>query len=138
MSARIMPLVCSEVIWELLMTLAPERNHQRRGGALAVALVARGEVFLHAFGGPAARALLQLRVEVILEIRFGKNIRADVAAFHDQIAELDALALRLLHPLAHFGHRRDVRHRGADFRRADFLGRIIAVHRAGRRCRRRI
>ena len=30
-----------------------QRDHQRRDGALAVALVARGQVFVHAVGGPA-------------------------------------------------------------------------------------
>ena len=113
---------------ELLMTLAPSANHQRRDRALAVALVARGEIFIHAVGGAARGTLVQFRVEIKFEIRFGKNIRADVAAFHHQIAELQALALAFDHPLAHFRHGGDVRDRGAGFRRADFLFGIIAVH----------
>ena len=46
-----------------------ERNHERRGGALAVAVVARGEVFIHALIGTALGSLLQAGVEVEFEIR---------------------------------------------------------------------
>src|ERR1035441_9268993 len=109
--------------------LGPERDHQRRRGALAVALVARREVLLNAVRRPAARALRQLRIQVILEIRFREHIRADVPSLHHEAAELDAVPLRLLHPIAHLGNRRHVRHRRAYFSRADFLGRIISVHR---------
>ena len=107
--------------------LCAERHHQRRNGALAVALVARGEIFIHAVGGAAARALLQFCVEIELEIRFGKDIRADVAAFHHQIAEFEALALAFDHPLAHLRHGGDVRHGGAGFGGADFLFGIITA-----------
>src|SRR5438445_12165422 len=48
-----------------------QRNHQRRGGALTIALIARGEVFLYPIGGAAARTLLKLRIEVIFEIGLG-------------------------------------------------------------------
>ena len=40
--------------------LGAERHHQRRGGALAVALVAGGEVFLHAFRRAALGAFVQV------------------------------------------------------------------------------
>ena len=105
--------------------LRAERNHQRRGRALAVALVTRSEIFLNAIGGAAARAFFQLRVEVKFEIRFGKNIRADVAAFHHQISKLNAIALRVFHPLAHFWNGGDVRNCRARFRRANFFFRKI-------------
>src|SRR5436190_16665232 len=41
-----------------------EGDHQRGGGALAVALVAGGEIFIHALGVAALRALVQVCVEV--------------------------------------------------------------------------
>src|ERR1022692_712869 len=47
--------------------LRAERNHQRRGGALAVPLVTGGKIFVHAVSGAAARALIQVRVQVILD-----------------------------------------------------------------------
>ena len=40
--------------------LRAQRDHQRRDGALAVALVARGEIFIHAIGGAARGTLFQL------------------------------------------------------------------------------
>ena len=114
--------------------LRAERDHQRRDGALAVALVARGEVFIHAVGGAPRRALGQRRVEVKLVIGLGKNIRADVAAFHHEVAEPDAVPLRIFHPLADIRHGGDVRHGGGGLRHADFLlGKIIIyqqTHRA--------
>src|SRR6266446_3577606 len=36
--------------------LGPQRDHERRGGALAVAQVSRGQIFLHALGGAAPGA----------------------------------------------------------------------------------
>ncbi len=108
--------------------LRAERDHQRRGRALAVALVTCGKIFFNAIGGAAARAFLQLRVEIKFEIRFRKNIRADVAPFHHKISKLNAIALRLLHPLAHFRNRRDVRNRRARLGRAHFLFRKITVN----------
>ena len=61
-------------------------------------------------------------------IRLRKNIRADVAALHYEIAELDAIALRFLHPLADIRHGGHVRHGGGGFRHADFLFGKIIVH----------
>src|ERR1035441_9154544 len=66
--------------------LGPERDHQRRRGALAVALIARREVLLDAIRRPAARPLRQVRIQVILEIRFWEHIRADVPSLHHQSA----------------------------------------------------
>src|SRR4051812_39374909 len=40
-----------------------ESDHQWRGGALAVALIACGKVFIHAFGGAAFSALFDVGVE---------------------------------------------------------------------------
>lgn len=77
-----------------------EGNHQGGGGALAVALVAGGEVFAHAFGGAALVALVEGGVEIEFEIGLGENVRADVAAFHDEVAEFGAFALFCLHPFA--------------------------------------
>src|ERR1051325_9791903 len=108
--------------------LRAKGDYQGRGGPLAVALVAGGQVLLDAIGRPAARAFRQVRIEVVFEVGLRKNVGADVAAFHDQVAEFDALALRFLHPLTDFRHGRDVRDRRADLRRPDLLGRIIAIH----------
>src|SRR5215469_8328077 len=55
-----------------------ERDHQRRGGALAVTLIAVGQIFIHAFGGPPFGTLIQVRVEIKLEICFRKNVGADI------------------------------------------------------------
>jgi hypothetical protein len=105
--------------------LCAERDHQRRGGALAVALIAGREILIHTFGGAALGALVEVRVEIKLVIGFGKHIGANVAAFHDEIAKLNALALFLLHPVPDFRHRGDERRGGAHFGRADFFFRII-------------
>ena len=72
-----------------------KRDHQWRCGTLAVTLIARSEVLIYAFSHTTFRALFKMRVEVILVVRLRKNIRADVATFHHQIAELDAIPLRL-------------------------------------------
>ena len=108
--------------------LGAERNHQRGHGPLAVPLVAHRQVFVHAIRGSAGGTFGQRGVEIKFIVRFRKNIRADVAPFHYQVAELDAFALGLFHPRAHFRNCRDVRNGGGGLRRANFFFRKIAVH----------
>src|SRR5262245_8418242 len=81
-----------------------EGDHERRGGTLAIALVARCQVFLDTIGLPASGSFLESGVEVKLEVGLGKHVGANVATFHDQAAELDALSLGAFHPFAHFGN----------------------------------
>src|SRR5207247_10570687 len=72
-----------------------ERDHERRGRALAVPLIADGQVLLNAFRRAALDALIQRRVEVKLEPGLRANVPCDTAPFHDQVAELHALTLAL-------------------------------------------
>ena len=65
-----------------------------------------------------------MRVEVIFVVRFREDIRADVATFHDKIAELDAIALCLLHPLAYLGNSSHHGHRHTHLSGADFQYRL--------------
>ena len=67
-------------------------------------------------------------IEIKFVIRFRENVRANVATFHHEIAELNALALFLLHPIANFRSRGHMRNRRARFRRANFFLRKIAFH----------
>ena len=87
------PAGLPEVKAELLMTFAPSAIIS---GAAARWLSRWSRAARFSFTPSAARrarTLLQFRVEIKFEIRFRENIRADVAALHDQIAELEALAL---------------------------------------------
>src|SRR5262245_64466305 len=45
-----------------------EGDHQRRRGALAVALVASRQVFIHALGGAAPRAFMNTSIKIEFEI----------------------------------------------------------------------
>jgi len=108
---------------ELLMTFAPSATISGATARWLVALVARGEVFIHAVGGNGGASVLQFARRVKLEIRFRKYIRADVAAFHHKVAEPDAVAacVSFIHP-PHLRHGGDLRHGQRRFPAvADFL-----------------
>ena len=97
------------------------------GGASAVALVASGEVFLDAVGVTAGLALAGGGVEVEFKGGLGKDVGADVAAFHDKVAKLCAGTLLLLHPLADTGDGGDGGDGGAGLGGADFCLGVIAI-----------
>ena len=99
----------------------PECHHQRRRSALAVTLVANGKIFLQSVRRATLGTFVNTGIEVKFEICFWKNIGADVAAFHHQIAELNALTLLVLHPLAHFRISRDVRRGGSHLLSSNFF-----------------
>src|SRR5581483_6892381 len=105
-----------------------EGDHERGGGARAVALVAGGEILADAFRGAAAAAGVKTSVKIEFEIRFRKDVRADVAPFHDEVAELDTFALMVFHPFAHGGHGGDMRDGSADLGAAYLFSRIVAIH----------
>ena len=103
-------------------------NHEWRSGSLAVSLIAFCQVFRDTFGFPSLGAFGEVGVQIEFKFRFGKYIAANITTFHDQIAELNTVALLLLHPVAHFGDGGHMRYGGAGFGRADFFFRVIAIH----------
>src|SRR5260370_23456703 len=95
-----------------------ESDHERGGSSLAISLIPGSQVFLDPFSRPAPGAFLEMGIEIIFVIGLRKNIGADIAAFHDQVAELNTLALGLFHPITHFRYGGDMRDGGADLRGA--------------------
>ena len=119
-SSMIIPLVCSTVWPELLITFAP-RATMRGAEARWLSRWSRIARFSSsAFGRTPFRSFMNAGIEIKFKIRFGKNIRADIASFHHQIAKLNAFALLEFHPFADFGKGGDVRGGGGHFRRCGF------------------
>jgi hypothetical protein len=87
-------------------------GHKRRGGAGPIAVVAfpqvRGYAGCHfaldfLLGHAALLTDDWVGIEKNFQIGVGKNLRADVAAFHDDAAARTHFALASDHPLANFG-----------------------------------
>jgi hypothetical protein len=82
---------------------------------------------MDAIGGAAPGALVEGGVEVEFERGFREDVSADVATFHDEVAEAGAIALAFDHPVADFGDGGDVGGGGAGFGCADCLVGIEAI-----------
>src|SRR5439155_17663264 len=67
-------------------------------------------------------------IQIKFEVSFGKNVRANITSFHDQVAELNALALLFLPPFTDLRHSGHVRNGSAGLRRSNFLLWIVALN----------
>ena len=69
-----------------------------------------------------------IRIQKDFHISIGEHDRSNIASFHHYAAARTHLLLTRDHPLPHFGDRSNVRHRGTDLRRANFLSRMVTLN----------
>ena len=95
-------------------------------------MVASGEIFLYAVSIAAGLTFCGSGVEIKFKLGFRKDVGTNIAAFHDEIAELSAGTLLLFHPLADAWDSGDSGNNGTGLGRTNLFLRVISINEQAR------